>query len=172
MGPPFSLRHDIRPGDLGAIVYLHGRLYSREYGFDPTFEAYVAAAMARFVLAHTDRDRLWIAEKDDRIIGSIAIVAASETEAQLRWYLVDPSARGLGLGKTMLHQAVEFSRQSGYDSVFLWTVSALTDAARLYRTAGFEKVEEKPGKQWGRDVIEERYLLKFAGYQPQRGDRQ
>jgi GNAT superfamily N-acetyltransferase len=157
--PPYLLRHDIRPGDLGAIVYLHGTIYAREYGFDPTFEAYVAGPLSEFVHTRTDRDRLWIAERGDRIIGCIAIVGVSDKEAQLRWYLVDPSARGLGLGMKLLHDALEFCKDRGYESVFLWTVSALAAAAKLYLSAGFERVEEKPGTHWGVDVVEERYVL-------------
>ena len=157
--PPFALRHDLRPGDLGAIVSLHGTIFAREYGFDPTFKAYVAGPLAEFVRSRTDHDRLWIAERGDRIIGCIAIVGVSEKDAQLRWYLVDPSARGLGLGKKLLHEAVAFCKDRRYESIFLWTVSALTAAASLYRSAGFEKVEEKPGTHWGVEVVEERYLL-------------
>src|SRR5215470_1245172 len=119
--PVVSLRHDLRPGDLGAVVHLHGTVYAREYGFDPTFEAYVAGPLSEFVRSRGDRDRLWIAERGGRRVGCIAIVGVSATEAQLRWYLVDPSARGLGLGKRLLHEAVAFCRQCGYESVFLWT---------------------------------------------------
>jgi N-acetylglutamate synthase-like GNAT family acetyltransferase len=153
----FTVRHDLRPGDLGSIVRLHGTIYAREYGFDPTFETYVAGPLADFVRSRTDRDRLWIVEHGDQIVSCIAIVGASEKEAQLRWFLVDPSVRGRGLGQHLLHEAVAFSRRCGYESVFLWTVRALTAAARLYRSAGFDKVEEKPAKQWGVEVIEEKY---------------
>jgi GNAT superfamily N-acetyltransferase len=158
-----SVRHDLRPGDLGSIIHLHGTVYAREYGFDPTFEAYVAGPLAEFVHSHSDRSRLWIAERGGRLAGCIAIVAASPQEAQLRWFLVEPSARGLGLGKRLLGEAVGFCRQRGFESIFLWTVSALTAAARLYRHAGFEKVEERPGRHWGVAVIEERYVLRLAG---------
>jgi N-acetylglutamate synthase-like GNAT family acetyltransferase/8-oxo-dGTP pyrophosphatase MutT (NUDIX family) len=155
------LRHDLKPGDLGRIVTLHGTIYATEYSFDPTFEAYVAGPLSEFVRSRTDRDRLWIAERDGQLVGCIAIVAAAEKEAQLRWFLVDPSARGAGLGKRLLHEALTFCQHRGYGSVFLWTVSALTAAARLYRSAGFEKVEEKPGERWGVQVIEEKYVLKL-----------
>jgi ribosomal protein S18 acetylase RimI-like enzyme len=157
--PPVSLRHDLRPGDLGWIVYLHGTVYAREQGFDATFETYVAGPLAEFVGSPGNRDRLWIAEAEDRIVGCIAIVGVSPTEAQLRWFLVDPSLRGSGLGKRLLHEAIAFSRQNGYASIVLWTVSALTTAAHLYRSAGFQKVEEKPGRLWGVDVVEEKYQL-------------
>ena len=157
-----ALRHDLRPGDLGAVVQLHGTVYAREYGFDATFEAYVAGPLAQFVLERTGRDRLWLAERDGRLVGCIAIVGVSEAEAQLRWYLVDPSARGLGLGKVLLSEAVAFCRECGYRSIFLWTVSALAAAARLYRAAGFEKVEEQPGRRWGVEVVEEKYALRLG----------
>src|SRR5262249_28273927 len=134
-------------------------LYSREYGFDETFEAYVAGPLAEFVRRRSDRDRIWLAERRGDLVGCIAIVGVSDLEAQLRWYLVDPSARGRGLGRKLIEEAVTFCRNAGYESVFLWTVSALTTAAHLYRAAGFEKVEEKPGRHWGVDVVEEKYVL-------------
>src|SRR5579862_9126032 len=95
-------RTDRRPGDIGAIVQLHGIIYAAEQGWDATFEAYVAGPLAEFVLSHTDRERLWIAERSGRTVGSIAIVAASPTTAQLRWFLLDPSVRGIGLGTALL----------------------------------------------------------------------
>src|SRR5262245_14452302 len=128
----FSVRHDLRPGDLGSIVHFHGTVYAREHGFDPTFSAYVAGPLAYFVRASSARERLWIAERAGRLAGCIAIVAASEHEAQLRWFLVDPSARGRGLGQWLIDEAIAFCRKQRYDSVFLWTVSALTAAAHLY----------------------------------------
>ena len=154
-----TLRTELRPGDLGAIVSLHGILYAREYGFDPSFEAYVAGPLAEFVCAGSNRERLWIAERDGRIVGCVAIVAASPETAQLRWFLVDPSARGTGLGKRLLYEAVAFCKECGYRKVILWTVSALLAAAHLYRAVGFQKVEEKPGRLWGVDVVEEKYEL-------------
>jgi GNAT superfamily N-acetyltransferase len=154
-----SIRTHLKPGDLRAVVHLHGTLYAQEYGFDPTFEAYVAAPLSEFVLSASSRERLWIAEDDGQIVGCIAIVAASQTTAQLRWFLVVPSARRAGLGKRLLTEAVTFSKESGCRSVILWTVSALKAAARLYQSAGFRKAEEKPGRTWGVDVVEERYEL-------------
>jgi len=153
------LRHDLKPGDLGYIVHLHGTIYAAEYGFDPTFEAYVAGPLAEFVRTRTDRDRLWIAQHGERIVGCIAVVGAPRNQAQLRWFLVDPSARGQGLGRRLLHEAVKFCKGRDYESVFLWTVSALTTAARLYRSFGFKRVEERPGTQWGVEVVEERHVL-------------
>ncbi|MCI0465385.1 MAG: GNAT family N-acetyltransferase [Gemmataceae bacterium] len=154
-----TARTSLKPGDLGYIVYLHGIVYAREYGFDPTFEAYVAAPLAAFVRSACERERLWIAERGGRIVGCVAIVAAAPQTAQLRWFLVEPSARGAGLGKNLLREAVTFCKESGYESIILWTVSALTAAAHLYQAVGFQKTEEKPGRLWGVDVVEEKYEL-------------
>jgi ribosomal protein S18 acetylase RimI-like enzyme len=158
----WTLRYDLRPGDLGELVRLHGTIYARECGFDPTFEAYVAGPLAEFVNTRTERDRLWIAERSDRILGCVAIVGASRREAQLRWFLVVPAARRQGLGRALLHEAVEFCARCAYESVFLWTVSALTAAARLYRRFGFERVEERSGRLWGVEVVEEKYVARLA----------
>jgi GNAT superfamily N-acetyltransferase len=158
-GSAVSVRSDLRPGDVGAVVGLHGVLYARECGFDPTFEAYVAAPLAEFVRSGSPCERLWLAERGGTVVGCVAIVAASAESAQLRWFLVDPSTRGAGLGKRLLSEAISFARQAGYRDVILWTVSALAAAAHLYRSVGFRKVEEKPGRMWGVDVVEEKYVL-------------
>jgi N-acetylglutamate synthase-like GNAT family acetyltransferase len=159
--PTITLRTDLKPGDIGSIVRFHGLTYAREYGFDDTFEAYVAGPLAQFAKAASRRERIWIAEQGDRLVGCVAIVARSAQVAQLRWFLVDPACRGAGLGKRLLNGAVAFCAASGYRSIILWTVSALVAAAHLYHAAGFRKVEERPGRLWGVDVIEERYELRL-----------
>jgi GNAT superfamily N-acetyltransferase len=159
---PITLRAEVQPGDLDCIVSLHGVIYAKERGFDPSFEAYVAGPLSDFVRSENDRQRLWIAECDGRIVGCIAIVAASPQTAQLRWFLVDPSMRGLGLGKRLLRESVAFCAKCGYAEVILWTESALTAAAHLYLSAGFRKTETKPGRRWGVDLIEEKYELPLA----------
>ena len=159
MSGTITLRTDLKPGDVGTLVLLHGAIYAKEHGFDHTFEAYVAEPLAAFVRSPTPRERLWIAEQDGCIVGCIAIVSCSPEVAQLRFFLVDPSARGHGLGKQLLAEAVAFARAQGYRSIILWTVSALVAAARLYERAGFQKVEKAPGKRWGAQVIEERYEM-------------
>ena len=156
-----EVRHDLRPGDIGYLVYLHGILYAQEYGFDSTFEAYVAGPLFEFAKSHTDRERLWIVEKDGRIAGSVAIVKSSEREAQLRWLLLHPDIRGYGIGRTLLEEAVKFCKDCGYSSVFLWTVSTLTAAAKLYKSVGFCLTEEKTHELWGTVVTEQRYDLEL-----------
>jgi N-acetylglutamate synthase-like GNAT family acetyltransferase len=162
-----KVRHDLRPGDIGSVVSFHGILYSREYDYDHTFEAYVAAGTAEFAQSFDPhQDRLWIAEAGGETIGSIAIVRRPESEAQLRWFLIHPNWRGLGLGRILLREALQFCKQCRYKAVFLWTVSYLTAATHLYKSAGFEKTEEKTSRLWGHTVTEERYVLLLGPADP------
>jgi GNAT superfamily N-acetyltransferase len=153
---------ELRPGDVGRIVELHGVLYAREWGFDSTFEAYVAEPLGRFVLTRTPRERLWLVEEGEGLMGCLAIVRVSDEEAQLRWFLLHPSLRGHGLGRRLLEQAIAFCRECGYRRVILWTVSHLQVAGHLYAAAGFRVVEEKTGRLWGQSVTEQRYLLELV----------
>lgn len=155
------IRNRLRPGDIGSLTYLHGTLYAKEYGWDHTFEAYVAGPLAEFAKSHSDRDRIWIVEKDGTIAGSIAIVEASRDEAQLRWFLLHPDLRGLGIGRKLMQDALQFCRDAGYRSVFLWTEARLEAAAALYRTYNFKLTEEKTHQLWGTVVSEQRYDLKL-----------
>ena len=154
-----TIRHAFRPGDAGRLIELHGRLYSQEYGFDYTFEAYVAKPLAEFMLTQTLRERIWLVDSDAVLMGSVAIVKHSETEAQLRWFLLHPSLRGRGLGTRLMAEAVEFCRESGYQNVFLWTVSSLLAAAQVYHKAGFRLTEEHAQELWGSRLTEQRYDL-------------
>ena len=154
-----SIRNQLKPGDIGYITYLHGILYAQEYGWDYTFETYVAVPLAEFAKAPSERERIWIVEKDGQVAGSIAIVEASEKEAQLRWMLLTPELRGLGLGRRLVQEALEFCRDQGYRSVFLWTVSLLIPATRLYQSVGFQLTEQKTHRIWGADLTEQRYDL-------------
>src|SRR5262245_32256566 len=154
-------RHDLRPGHLGRVVEQHGVLYAAEYGLDVTMERYIAETIAELgKAARPDRDRLWIAEIDGRIAGSIGIIGREGGAAQLRWFLVAPEARGQGLGSRLIEESLAFCRATGCRSVYLWTLHILTDAARLYLRAGFQKTEVKPlVPLWGRVLSEERYDL-------------
>ncbi len=156
-----TVRHDLRPGDMGRVIAMHGVLYAVEYGFDHGFEAYVAETVAEFGrLARPGLDRLWVAERDSRLVGSIAILGRADGAAQLRWFLVHPEARGSGLGRHLVDVSLTFCRTAGYRSVYLWTVTGLDAAARLYVAAGFHRTETKPpATLWGVELAEERYDL-------------
>ena len=157
-----SLRHAARPGDIGELVRLHGVLYAREHGYSLAFEAYVAKTLSDYTWPLGDRERLWILEKEDALLGSIAIVQASPADAQLRWLLLDPRIRGRGLGAGLVTEAVDFSRACGYERVILWTEGSLATATALYRRAGFILTERKPGFIWGAARVEERYELRLT----------
>jgi len=145
---------------MGAVIRLHGILYAREHGYDGTFEAYVASGLADFALSYDpERNRLWILERDGEIAGSIAIVRRNPQEAQLRWFLLHPEIRSLGLGRILLEEALGFCREKGYARVFLWTLQHLHIATHLYTSLGFQKTEEKCHPLWGKTVTEERYDL-------------
>jgi len=145
---------------MGTMIRLHGMIYAQEYGFDHTFEGYVAAGLAEFAQAfNSGRDRIWVAEKKGNIVGSIGILSRSEVEAQLRWFLIHPECRGLGLGRWMLKEALDFCREKGYRNIFLWTIQNLVAATHLYQSFGFKKTGEKLHPLWGKMIHEECYQL-------------
>jgi N-acetylglutamate synthase-like GNAT family acetyltransferase len=153
------IRNHIIPGDVEEITALHGKLYQNEYGFDTTFESYVATPLQAFAASHTKREKIWIVEYKKRIQGSLAIVKNNDTTAQLRWFLIHPRLRNRGIGTTLLTDAIQFTKENDYASVFLWTVSILDVANKMYTTAGFHLKEEKPHSIWGKDLVEQRYEL-------------
>lgn len=157
-----AVRHQLRPGDLGAILALHGALYAREFGFDLTFEGYVARTLSRFE-SHFDpeRERIWVAESGTEIAGCIGVVRQDYDCAQIRWFLVAQAFRGRGLGRRLLQGAVGFARDAGFSEAFLETVDGLETAAHLYRFLGFALVSERKTLLGGRTVTEQRYELKL-----------
>ena len=157
--PGVHIRTDFKPGDAGRLIELHGLLYSKEYGFNHTFEAYVAKPLAEFMLRNSTRERIWFVDEDGELVGSIAIIEHSASVAQLRWYLLHPRLRGKGLGKRLMDDAIAFCRAAGYKKVFLWTVSSLLTAARVYEKSGFHISEEKTHEIWGKVLTEQRYDL-------------
>lgn len=152
----WMLQRSLRSGQLGEIVRLHGIVYRAEYGYDESFEAYVARDMGVFFELFDPRfDGVWVAEERGVVKGCIAIAHESERVARLRWFLVDPSMRGRGLGRVLIESAVQFCRERGFESVFLWTTVELGAAHHLYERMGFVKVEEVAHARWGKPVIEE-----------------
>ncbi len=157
-----TLRHELRPGDIGHVVQRHGLIYARECGWDHTFEAYVARPIAEFALRNdAERERMWLAEIAGRTVGSIGIVSGEADAAQLRWFLVEPDARGLGVGRRLVDEALGFCRATGRSHVYLWTVAGLDAAAHLYTRTGFRLTESVPGHRFGADLVEQRYDLEL-----------
>lgn len=154
-----SIRHEMHPGDVGYITYLHGKIYADEQGWDHTFDAYVAIPLAEFSKSYSPRDRIWIVENEEKIVGSAAIVKFSDSVGQLRWLLLDESVRGIGLGRLLVGDALKFSLDAGYSNVFLWTVEALTIATNLYESFGFRKTQRETHNIWGDTVTEAKYEL-------------
>ncbi|MCM3732652.1 bifunctional helix-turn-helix transcriptional regulator/GNAT family N-acetyltransferase [Fictibacillus nanhaiensis] len=150
-----------RSGDVGYIAHLHGILYDHTYKFGRKFEYYVMKGLTEFMI-NTDGGELWVAEADNKIIGSIAITKSSDTIAQLRWFVLDEDYQGMGIGKKLMETALGFCKEKNYQHVFLWTVSTLNTARYLYQKYNFRKTEEKPNEEWtGTKLIEERWDLEI-----------
>jgi DNA-binding MarR family transcriptional regulator/GNAT superfamily N-acetyltransferase len=150
---PYLLRPH-QPGDMGWVIQRHGRLYSQEYGWNDQFEALVAEIAAAFLRNYDpQRERCWIAEMDGENVGSVFLVRKSETTAKLRLLLVEPKARGQGIGKRLVVECIRFARQTGYRKMVLWTNSVLHAARHIYEQQGFRLVAEDAHHSFGHDLV-------------------
>ncbi len=156
---PFFLRQH-EPGDMGWVTHRHGVLYAQEYGWDEHFEALVAQIVADFINNYNPaRERCWIAEMSGEIVGSVFVVQANDTTAKLRLLLVEPKARGLGLGTRLVAECIRFARRSGYQKLTLWTQSVLIEARHIYQKSGFTLVAQEPHHSYGHDLVAETWEL-------------
>jgi len=146
---------------MGWIVQQHGRLYAREWGYDASFEALVARIAADFIDHHDpETERGWIAEMNGENVGSVLLVRKSKTVAKLRLLIVDPKARGLGIGHRLVDECIRFARHAGYRKITLWTHSQLLAARKIYQDAGFVCVDKKPVRSFGKRLVDEIWELK------------
>jgi DNA-binding MarR family transcriptional regulator/ribosomal protein S18 acetylase RimI-like enzyme len=149
-----------RPGDIGWIIGTHGRLYAQEYGWDHTFEALVAEIAGTFLRDFDAAGECcWIAERHDEPVGAVMVVKKSDAEAQLRLLIVDPSARGLGIGERLVDECIAFARAKRYAKLVLWTNDILHAARRIYVAAGFRLVAEAPHHSFGKDLVGQNWEL-------------
>lgn len=151
-----------RPGDMGWVIAAHGALYAREYGFDGTFEALVAEIAAEFIRNFDpERERCWIADLDGEPVGSVFLVQQSKTIAKLRLLVIDPKARGFGLGQRLVSACIAHARKLGYRKLTLWTQSSLLAARHIYAREGFRLVKAAPHHSFGVELVGEYWELKL-----------
>ena len=156
-----TIRTEIRPGDIGMITYLHGVLYQDEFKHGISFESIVAGGLHEFCTTYNpENERLWIAEHNGEMIGCLLLKNRGEA-AQLRYFLIKPEYRGMGLGNRLLQLFMDFAKACHYKKAYLWTTNELDKAHHLYQKFGFTLTEEKPSTEFGKPLIEQRYDLVF-----------
>jgi len=154
-----SIRTEMQPGDIGYIIHMHGALYWKEYTYGIEFETYVAKGLCEFYERYDpQRSRVWICEHNDKMIGFLLLMDRGQA-AQLRYFLIEPEYRGIGLGSKLMDLYMDFLRGCGYQKSYLWTTHELTTAASLYKKFGFQLTAEKESTAFGKRLREQRYDL-------------
>jgi GNAT superfamily N-acetyltransferase len=154
-----AIRTVLQPGDIGYVIYMHGTLYKKEYRYGIQFESYVAKGLCEFYEKYDpQRNRVWVCEHDNRMIGFLLLMDRGKA-AQLRYFLIQPEYRGIGLGSKLLDMYMDFLGECGYKESYLWTTHELTTAAALYKRLGFKLTEEKESTSFGKTLTEQRYDL-------------
>jgi len=153
------IRTELKPGDIGYVIYMHGRLYKKEFNYGIEFETYVAAGLAEFYQQYDPKkDRVWICEYKNKIVGFLLSMHRGDA-AQLRYFILQPGYRGLGLGNKLMTLYMEHFKQCNYKASYLWTTDELPASAHLYQKFGFKLTEEKSSTAFGKAVKEQRYDL-------------
>ena len=164
--PEVEIRKGYMPGSIGRVVELHGRYYHKNWGFGAYFETKVARELSEFMDRYDDRrDGFWIATLDGQTEGSITLdgLNADGRGVHMRWFIISDALRGQGVGNRLINAAVNFCKIKGYEQIYLWTFEGLHAARHLYEKAGFTLAEQRQGRQWGREVNEQRFELLIRG---------
>ena len=154
-----SIRTELQPGDIGRVIHMHGALYWKEYNYGIQFETYVAKGLCEFYEKYDpQRSRVWICEHNNKMVGFLLLVDRGQA-AQLRYFLIEPAYRGIGLGSRLMKEYMDFLRECGYKKSYLWTTHELSTAASIYKRVGFQLTEEKETTSFGKPLREQRYDL-------------
>lgn len=157
---PVSIRNTLIPGDLGRVAALHGKIYHEEHGFGLGFESYVMESLVEFYAQYdSERDRVWVVQAQERMVGFLLLMHRPENQAQLRYFILEKQYRGLGIGKMLMGDWMAFFRNKGYSSAYLYTTSGLDPAVHLYESAGFRKVSERRSEEFGVPMKHIRFQL-------------
>lgn len=158
-----QIRNDITPGDLGYVMYRHGKLYGDEYDYGVSFETYVGAGLHEFYKNYDPQlDRVWICEHDNQSVGFLLLMHSENNAARLRFFYLEPAYRGIGLGKKLMELFMKFLFEKDYKSAYLWTTVEQVNAISLYKKYGFMLREEKVSTAFGKPLVEQRYDLTIA----------
>ncbi|WP_297336178.1 GNAT family N-acetyltransferase [Algoriphagus sp.] len=150
-----TIRHELRPGDLGQVVELHGRIYAEEHGFGMGFEAYVMDSLLEFYGQYDpQRDKVWIVEDQGKMVGFLLLMHRQDQQAQLRYFILEKPYRGMGLGKKLMKEWMDFYKEKGYKGAYLYTTLGLEPAAKIYEHFGFKKISQMKSKTFGVNILE------------------